>query len=668
MLGIAAAAAVFGVLLIVVPPYFVSFDEAKYLGIGASLWAGRGPETTFGIEFLSHSPLWSALVYAPQALVGASALDFGHAINGVSGIAVVIVAGIIGWRIRPAAGAIAAAALVGIFYLHDLTRTARLDVPAAAIALVYVWIGLRSVDRGSVKLAAVAGLVFATGFLVKEISLPFAPVPLIAGILAGRPASVLSRTAAATLATAALGTSWWFALYAVDAGRVYRLDAPVWTLAPIGIGFAIAVVVGLAGPRYAGRPGAVALRERLSRAAPWLARHGRAVAGWGSLVAWFGLQLVIFGRTTRLMGAPIVDLDQFALYAHQWLVGPLWLGAAFGIVGIVLAVGARWAVRGSDRRHGMDDVIVAAIAGLPLIFLVIGVGEPPRNYLAQIGIMGALSAAGWLWIAELAAERLAIVIGRPAATARGAIVAAAIAATLIGGGGLLALHVRANATTPGGVARGDAVQNAVDWLRANVAPGSTIAFGSFLSYEMSYGLTAEYRTVQVRHRISIVDPTTPLGLLLVKDPPGDDWIAVDTAPRNVREFQAYRATWLTSSLTSKNVAYWVYATGVPTSAPTILNQLTPAHGFERVAGWSFPVRDEPAIEVAIFRVDLGRLSFDTTTLYAAPDALDRMVTLLDEHPEEGRGVAARLIERVVVVPDGPAAVAARARLDALAGK
>jgi hypothetical protein len=185
---------------------------------------------------------------------------------------------------------------------------------------------------------------------------------------------------------------------------------------------------------------------------------------------------------------------------------------------------------------------------------------------------------------------------------------------------------------------------------------------------MSYDLTATYRTIQVRHRISVINTAAPLGLFRAKEPPGEDWIAVDTAPRNVREFQAFRANWLTAALTGRHVAYWVYATGVPTSAPTILAQLTPDHGFERVAGWSYPVTDEPPIEVAIFKIDLGHLSFDTGTLYAAPDALERMVTLLGEQPEKGRAIAERLIGRVRVVPEGPAAAAARASLNAFAGR
>ena len=667
-LAIAAAVAVFAILLLIVPPYFVTFDEAKYLGIGASLWAGRGPETTFGIAFLSHSPLWSLLLFAPQALIGASALDWGHTLNAISGVVVLLVSGLLGWRIRPAVGAIAVAALVGVFYLHDLTRTARLDIPAAAVALAYVWVGLRSVERGSVRLAAIAGLVFAIGFLIKEISLPFAPVPLIVGILAGRPWSVLSRTAAATLGMAAIGTSWWFIEYANDAGRVYRLDTPVWTLIPIGLGFAVAVVVGLVGPRFAERPRAVVLRARLNQGLPWLARHGRAAAGYGSLAVWFLAQLVLYGKTARLQGAPLVDVDQLALYARQWLVGPLWLGALAGLIGIVLALGARWAARGTPRAGAIDVVVVAVIAGLPLVLLVIGVGEPPRNYIAQIGLMGALAASGWLWAAETVVARLSAAAGAAPGRARAAVVAVAVIGALVGGSGILALHVRANATSQAGIARGEAVRSAIDWVKANVAPGSTIAFGSFLSYEMSYDLTATYRTFQVRHRIATINAAAPLGLFRAKDMPGDDWIAVDTAPRNVREFQAFRATWLTAALTGRHVGYWIYATGVPTSAPTILAQLTPDHGFERVAGWSYPVADEPPIEVAIFKLDLPHLSFDTGALYAAPDALERMVTLLGEQPEKGSAIARRLAEIVRVVPEGPAAAAARAHLDTLAGR
>ena len=79
-------------------------------------------------------------------------------------------------------------ALVAFTYLHDLTRTARLDVPVAALVLLYLVVGLEAVRRGSVRWSIAAGLCFAVAFLVKEVALPFAPVPH-PGRAAPRPAA-----------------------------------------------------------------------------------------------------------------------------------------------------------------------------------------------------------------------------------------------------------------------------------------------------------------------------------------------------------------------------------------------------------------------------------------------------------------------------------------------
>ena len=42
---IVAATAVFGLLLVILPSYFPTFDEAKYLGIGVDIWSGHGITT-----------------------------------------------------------------------------------------------------------------------------------------------------------------------------------------------------------------------------------------------------------------------------------------------------------------------------------------------------------------------------------------------------------------------------------------------------------------------------------------------------------------------------------------------------------------------------------------------------------------------------------------------
>ena len=65
-LVIGAAVAAFLLLIAIVGPFFRSFDEAKYLGIGYSMLAGDGPRTVFGSVFLPHSPLYPMILAAPD--------------------------------------------------------------------------------------------------------------------------------------------------------------------------------------------------------------------------------------------------------------------------------------------------------------------------------------------------------------------------------------------------------------------------------------------------------------------------------------------------------------------------------------------------------------------------------------------------------------------------
>src|SRR6266853_5307025 len=52
-----------------------------------------------------------------------------------------------------------------------------------------------------------------------------------------------------------------------------------------------------------------------------------------------------------------------------------------------------------------SDLAIGAWCGIPLVLLVIGVGEPPRNYIAEIGIVIALASCGWTWLAGRVAAR-----------------------------------------------------------------------------------------------------------------------------------------------------------------------------------------------------------------------------------------------------------------------
>ena len=73
---------------------------------------------------------------------------------------------------------------------------------------------------------------------------------------------------------------------------------------------------------------------------------------------------------------------QYTLWLQAWL-SPLWPVVAVGIVGTMLAVLA-WMRADGRYRAGLEALFVATICSAPLTLLVIALGEPPRNLLAQI--------------------------------------------------------------------------------------------------------------------------------------------------------------------------------------------------------------------------------------------------------------------------------------------
>lgn len=706
---IVAATALFGLLLLVVPFYFPTFDEAKYLGISVNIWAGHGLTTVFGTLFISHAPAWPTLIGLPQALLGINALTVGRYLDGIAGTAMIALTGFLGWRIRPFVGALAAAGMLALVYLQDLTRTARLDVPAATLLLLYLCVAMLALRRDSVRLAIVAGLVFALGFLVKEIDLPVAPAPFLAAILWGTSWRSLGRTGAALLGVASVGVAPWFVYFAATAHAVYRLGTPAWTLAPIGVGVAVVVLIGAQANRIAGaRIGLkiAAWTNRLGSASPL-----RMILAWGLTIAWTVALTAVFARTDRLTGTPFLGLDQLRLYADTWFAA-LRAVAIFGGAGVLMAVISLRVDPKAAGAAAIRDMVIATICGVPLVLLVISVGEPPRNYLANIAIVTVLAAAGWVWALQrlLGAKRPSVLIAGAALvgaggglvlaglvsahperlTALGAIAGAGAAAVvvgldrarrpvrllvlpavvvavLVGGSATLLVHSQKTLHPAGGEARSLAVDAEASWIRANVAPGTRIAYGSFLGYEAAYPLAGQYLATQVPARLSISNASAPDGLEWGGDLSGDDWVAVDIAPRNVSQFEGFRAAWIKASFVHTGAAYWVYSTGIDTSSPSLEGALAGATGFTKVAQWTFPVAGTTPLAATIYRVDAAQISFPPGRLVIAPEALSRLVGLLSADGPAGQAAAVRLSAEVQVEPAGPPATAALAALRQLAG-
>jgi hypothetical protein len=206
-----------------------------------------------------------------------------------------------------------------------------------------------------------------------------------------------------------------------------------------------------------------------------------------------------------------------------------------------------------------------------------------------------------------------------------------------------------------------------DWVRGNIPAGSRLAFGSFLGYEMGLTLSDAYAVSHARHGNVSSSVTAPDGIKRTGELPSDDWLSIDTAPRNVNEFQAFRGGWLVRDLVKEGADYWIYTVGTDTSAQTVLAAATPEHGLEQVAHFDFPIQATGnELETYIFKVDPTKVAFDPNVMYFSPEALDRMLDLLERDPAAARDVAARLEPQVVIVPASPDDGALMERLRRLA--
>ena len=726
---IAGAAVVFVVLVLAGGAFYQSFDEAKYVGLGRNLVAGRGYTTVFGSLFLTHPPAWPLILAAPEAWFGIDPLAVGRFLDLLSGAGLIVLAGLLAWRIRPAAGGLAAVAMLGVTYLSDLSRTARLDVPGATITVLAVLVGTWSMRRDSVRGALVAGALFAFAFLVKETSVVFLAVPTLAAIFDGRSAARLARLTAAIALTFAIGTSWWFVVVADQTGRVFRTSLPAWMLVPLGIGLGAAIVLGLAAPAIlAWWPRRVTTPSGIGGEAGPIVRLSPAVVGAAATLAWVALLLVLLARSPELGGAGLIDPAQIRAWLVTWqrtIAFPVLFAASGLVLAVALTLRARGRAPGGvvapppAPLRAAPELVPAVVVSVPFIIFVVATGEPPRNDFAPLAFAFALAAAGWLLVleelmtrrptrdaaivliglgavagvltglalAQVFAVRAAVVKGAVAGAAAGAIVvglraglerrrpgaAAAPAMSIlallviafVGSALLLATQVHRRPGSAETAAARTAVATIAAWVRSAVPMNEALAAGSLLGNETAIELP-EYRVVKLSAREATVSATAPLGLSIA---PGDaiqDWLSVDPHPRKTSMFLAIDAGSLVQALRSNSIAYWIYVTGETTAAPTIVSALTPAHGFDVAAHWTFPDGGR-TLEAWVFRIAPDRLGFGDAPIRIAPAALTRLVGLLAAI-QDGPAIATRLTTRILVDPQDSAGSQALLELRALAAR
>jgi 4-amino-4-deoxy-L-arabinose transferase-like glycosyltransferase len=678
---VGASIAAFVGLLIWLPAFYQSFDEAKYLGIGYNLLARNGPRTLFGALFLTHPPLWSAAVVAPDVWFGLDALSWGHLLNAVLGALLIFLVALFGWQIRPVVGGLAAAGCLAVPYLNDLARTARLDIPTATLGLLYLWLGLVAVRGGSVRWAVAAGVVLAVGFLVKETVFVLAPAPVLVGVVARRPWAILVRVSAVVLLFVSAGVAWWFVMYAGYVHRVFRLGTPAWTLLPLGVLVVSAGVGGLLVTRLAltGSLGISALGSRIKPSVPGaIEAHGRSIVGWGGVLAWFAALTLVFGRQQELQGHGLFQPRQYVLYLQTWLPA-LWPVVALGIAGLGLAIVA-WRRTSGAYRTGLEPLFIASICGAPLALLVIALGEPPRNLLSNIGLLIAIGAAGWYWLADAVFRRVGgstraasvdARVASPGTNPTPAMAAPLLVIGLVGtfvlGSTILVAHGLAHRTSGSGDARVTDVGSVTQWIKAHVPAGTKVGFGSLLGYEMALELAPAYPMVQIHQSLTAADPRAPQGLGVPGGPAVDDWLAVDIAPRAALQFAVFRAGDFSRRLLATGVRTWVYTIGTNTSVPSLVPALTAEHGFTLIhhaAGRS--ESGSTPIESFVYAVDPARISFAGSPLYITPEALDRLLLQLEAQPDRARTAATNLLGRVSITSAGSTATGLMERLARLA--
>jgi hypothetical protein len=708
-----ASAVAFIVLVGGAAARFMGVDDAFYLGIGANIFSGHGPVTALGYFAGQHAPLLPIAITAPSAWFGVDAPSWAHLMVLIGGAAVILLSAWFAWRaVRPAA-AVAAAAMLAFPFMIKLAGGMGLDLPAATLALAYVAIGLAAVRHGSIGLGAMAGLVFAAAFLTKEIALPFAPVPLFAALARGLPLSGVMRATAATLLLALAATSWWFVIYAQQFGTVYRIGTPAWALVPIGLVGLVAGILGLVAGRWL--PSSDYPADESSR------RFWRRV-GWIGAAVWAVLLTVMFARTATGTGSEFLAPGQVAHNLATYFPA---LGSvlAVGLVGAAYEVAHRFRrskaqpdtatespLLAHDDRPAIDDLLIATICGFPLILLVVSVGEGPRHYIAQLALLVAVGACGWVRIAERVGRRdragyilgiAAVAIGLALAyptfdnlvsrrlLIRLAVLLTAIVAIAVIGVRAGALR-RIGSPRAGVVAivmssivglaivvtsvvvplhqpsldrtRADAVRTITTWVRANLPSGSSVVLGNVLEFEVALGLQADYRLVDLRDESAIkVRPASPLGVGSSRDPAADDWVALRASPGDVTSLSGYRSSTLVGRLRELGPTVWITSelTGARQSSP-IVAALAEARGVTVGARWNWKYGTS-RLETTVFRIDPGQLEFPGRVVVTTM-GLQQIVKGLEAAGSASSSAAAALLARVEVAGADPTAAGLLDRL------
>ncbi len=706
----------FGLLALLLPHPYPSFDEAKYLAIGHSSLAGHGPLTAFGDRFLVHSPFWPMLFAAPDAALHLDPWAWGYLLNAISGVAVLLLAARVAWRFGSLAAVLATATLAAWVGLFGLARTARLDVPEAALTLAYLAVAMSAIETGLVRRGILAGVLFAWAYLTKEASLTLLAAPFIAAIALRRPPGQIALAAGLVILAALPMMSWWYAWFADQTGRVFALGISSSLLAPMAIAL---LALGLLLVTFGLGPGPMqGMRSALE------ARIGgrRTALGLSGLLTavWIAAFLVAFSRADVQAGRPLFDVVQLERWVAAW-ASDLALLALVGL-GLVPALGA--VVRADDRPI---EPIAAIVAAIPWLLLVAVLGEPPRDDIAVLALLAAVGAGGWLGFADRVHGRarlsrtVVVVLAAAGAVAFDSLLARAgvasgithsalgIGAAGIAGGtlGAIAGSVAGRSRLPAwlsgwraaarvaadgrvlsvavvivlaigtlgavsvhavigsqNVVRRDLATAVAAWLEANVPADATVMFGSVQANETALVLDGHDQLRHLQATLGVASASAPLGLE-VAGGPAADVVVIDPHPRQ-NGFFVFTGSKIRASLEAAQPVAIVYVTGIDTATPSMIAWLAGAPGITLATTIESPEAGTPLV-ARIYRVDMSALEVPTDRTYASSAAILRLIADVGGSPQ-GPAIARSLLGRVVLTDTDPPGASAMADLRALAAR
>lgn len=367
-LGLAVALVVVAVLRLATFGWAgIAPDDARYVFVGLSVFAGNGPVTPSGNVFLLRSPVYGAILAAGgQAFVdpigGARIVAAGLALAGLLG------AVRLGWLLAgPRAAAGTAVAILAMPLIWRLLPTLRVDLPQTAGVIAV----LLAIHRPTARRWALAGVLLGLTVLVKETVLLLGALPVAAaGLLPWR---VLVRLWAVYVAAAVAVASWWWVVVWAQAGVVFPANA-------IGVIERREVAADLRVDSYG------------------LALLVAAVAGW-AVVAWrarseFGPRLLITAAACLVPPAAYATLNGLSSrnYAGLAVLSAVAIGVAVSTV--IERVRDRPSVRRARTTARAAIVVAVVVAILAVTAAVAAVGQARVGDPAEPEIPARVTA--WL--------------------------------------------------------------------------------------------------------------------------------------------------------------------------------------------------------------------------------------------------------------------------------